>query len=213
GCGVSTGARGLRPLRRGLIAPTSLATALPLFAGLDLDQPARFEVGGHAIRRSCYRQALGELHQRSNVFDTSLIEACSADLDRWTQNVRTGSVLNTGATIARLADLPEAHLAQTARAAIERLQADLQAFREAHRLAQVVVVCVGSTEPPFEQGDVHASLARLVPALEERHRPVLPASSLYAWAALDLGFPYVNFTPSLGGSFPAIQQLAVQRGA
>src|SRR5262245_30819820 len=209
----STAALGLAALRRGLTDSTSLVTALPLFAGLDLDQPAQFEVGGHDIRRSSYRQALAELHQRSNVIDTSLIEACSSDLDRWTENVRPGTALNAGATIARMANLPEVHRAETARAAIKRLQADLQAFREAHHLDQVVVVSVASTEPPFELGDVHASLERLVPALEERRRPVLPASSLYAWAALDLGFPYVNFTPSLGGSFPAIQQLAVQRGA
>jgi myo-inositol-1-phosphate synthase len=209
----STAALGLAALRRGLIDTGSLVTALPLFTGLDLDQPAQFEVGGHDIRRGSFRQAIGELHQRSNVFDTSLIEACSSDLDRWTENVRPGTAFNTGATIARLADLPEIHRAESARAAIERLQADLQAFHEAHHLDQVVVVSVASTEPPFELGDVHASLARLAPALEERHRPVLPASSLYAWAALDLGFPHVNFTPSLGASVPALQQLALQREA
>src|SRR5262245_34729201 len=135
----STTALGLAALRRGLIDTTSLVTALPLFAGLDLDQPAQFEVGGHDIRRSSYNQALAELHQRSNVFDTSLIDACSSDLDRWTENVRPGTVLNTGATIARLADLPECNRAETARATIERLQADLQAFREAYHLDQVVV--------------------------------------------------------------------------
>src|SRR5262249_22921336 len=209
----STAALGLAALRRGMIDTPSLVTALPLFARLDLDQLAQFEVGGHDIRRSSYRQALGELHQRSSVFDASLIEACSSDLDRWTESVRPGTVLNTGAAIARLADLPGVHRAEPARAAIERLQVDLQAFREAHRLDQVVVVSVASTEPPFALGDVHASLERLVPALEERRRPVLPASSLYAWAALDLGFPYVNFTPSLGGSFPAARQLAAHRGA
>jgi myo-inositol-1-phosphate synthase len=109
--------------------------------------------------------------------------------------------------------LPGADRAESARAASERIRADLQAFREAHHLDQVVVVSVASTEPPFKLGDVHTSLERLVLALEQRQQPVLPASSLYAWAALDLGFPYINFTLSLGASFPAIQQLAVQRGA
>ena len=42
---------------------------------------------------------------------------------------------------------------------------------------------------------------------------MLPASALYAWAALDLGLPYINFTPSLGASFPAAEELAEQRGA
>src|SRR5207244_302195 len=51
------------------------------------------------------------------------------------------------------------------------------------------------------------------PALEKRGQAVLPASSLYAWAALDLGLPYINFTPSLGASFPAAEELARLRGA
>jgi myo-inositol-1-phosphate synthase len=39
----------------------------------------------------------------------------------------------------------------------------------------------------------------------------VPASSLYALAAIELGLPYVNFTPSLGASFPAALQLAHER--
>src|SRR5262249_42992626 len=91
--------------------------------------------------------------------------------------------------------------------------ADLRQFRETHRLDQVVVLNVASTEPPFELSEVHQSLERLTVALEQRNQAVLPASSLYAWAALDLGWPYVNFTPSLGASVPALEQLAVQRKA
>jgi myo-inositol-1-phosphate synthase len=41
----------------------------------------------------------------------------------------------------------------------------------------------------------------------------LPASSLYAIAALDLGCTYINFTPSLGAGLPAIDELARLRGA
>src|SRR5207248_2798932 len=122
------------------------------------------------------------------------------------------TVLNAGATIARLADLPESQKADTPRAAIEQIKADLTAFRQNQKLDQVVVVNVASTEPPFELGDVHQARERLLPALEKR-APVLPASSLYAWAALDLGLPYVNFTPSLGASFPAAEELAKLRGA
>src|SRR6516225_3705509 len=98
----STAALGLAALRRGLVDGTALVTALPLFDGLELDQPPQFVVGGHDIRRTSYRQALGELHQGSNVLDTSLMEACSSDLDGWTENVRPGTILNAGATIARL---------------------------------------------------------------------------------------------------------------
>jgi myo-inositol-1-phosphate synthase len=37
---------------------------------------------------------------------------------------------------------------------------------------------------------------------------ILPASSLYAIAALEEGYSYINFTPSLGSAPPAIDELA-----
>jgi myo-inositol-1-phosphate synthase len=208
----ATACLGLAALGRGLIDSTALVTELPMFEGMDLDAPGAFVVGGHDIRRSTFAQGVAELHERSNVFDASVVTACLPDLEAWTANVRTGTVLNAGATIARLADLPEAQRMETARTAIERIQGDLSAFRESNRLDQVVVASVASTEPPFELGDIHATRERMLPALEQRGA-VLPASSLYAWAALNLGFPYINFTPSLGASFPAIQQLALERRA
>src|SRR5262249_3514562 len=92
-------------------------------------------------------------------------------------------------------------------------KADLQQFRETHKLDQVVVLNVASTEPPFELGEVHATLDRLIPALEKSGAEVLPPSSVYAGAAIELGLPYINFTPSLGASFPAMHELALLRKA
>jgi myo-inositol-1-phosphate synthase len=208
----STVALGLEALRRGLIGPISVTTALPQFQGLDLDGFDSFVVGGHDIRRSSFRQAVREMHERANVFDPHLIEPCLPALDQWTQNVKPGTVLNAGATIHKLADLPEAHRAENPQSAIDRIQADLQAFRGAHKLDQVVVINVASTEPPVIVDDILKDIARLRPALESR-QTVLPASALYAWATLDLGWPYINFTPSLGASFPAAEQLARERKA
>jgi myo-inositol-1-phosphate synthase len=140
------------------------------------------------------------------------VEACWPDLDAWAENVRPGTLLNTGATIQKLADRPDIPRADTPRAAVERIQQDLRAFREQHQLDQVVVINVASTEPPFELKDAHLSLDRLLTTRECKDGDrILPASSLYAWAAIDLGSPYVNFTPSLGASFPAIQELAIQK--
>lgn len=208
---ASTAVLGLAALRRGLTDSTSLTTALPLFSGVDLDDPADFVVGGHDIRQTSYRQAVAELHERSNVFDGRLIESCLPELDASTANVRPGTVHNTGATITRLADWPEVHRAETAQAAIERIQADLRAFQETNRLDQVLVASVASTEPPFALTAIHQTPEELGRALGQRHHAILPASSLYAWAAIDLGLPYVNFTPSLGASFPAGLALAQGR--
>jgi len=211
--GVGTTATlGLAALQRGVIDSTSLVTALPLFHTVDLDEPAQFVVGGHEIRRAGFRQTVRELQKRSNIFEPAIADACQEDLERWEANLRPGTLLNCGPAIARLADRSDLANGETAREAIDRIQNDLRDFRDRNKLDQVVVVNVSSTEPPFETGDVHESLERLTPALERR-QPPLPASSFYAWAALDLGLPYLNFTPSLGASVPALLQLAEQRRA
>jgi myo-inositol-1-phosphate synthase len=209
----STAVLGLAALRRKLADSTAMVTALPQFDALGLDEPVQFVVGGHDIRRGTFRQAVDELHQKSSVFEQSWIETCQPDLEQWTANVRPGTVLNAGATIARLADLPEAQKVDSPRAAIDRIQADLRAFQDANQLSQVVVINVASTEPPFPTDAAHASVKSLLPALENSRSQLVPASTLYAWAALDLGLPYINFTPSLGASFPAIQELAAERKA
>lgn len=87
------------------------------------------------------------------------------------------------------------------------VQADIKAFKEKNELEQVVVVNVASTEGPFKLGIEHQSLEQLNQVLD-RTNAGLPASSLYAYAAIDLALPYVNFTPSLGSSLPALDELA-----
>jgi myo-inositol-1-phosphate synthase len=92
------------------------------------------------------------------------------------------------------------------------LQADLQEFARTNSLDQVVVLNLASTEPPLEEGDLPPRWKDLSKLLDRPKRFALPASSLYAIAALDLGYPYINFTPSIGSAPPAIDELARERG-
>src|SRR5205823_9605098 len=120
----TTAALGVAALARGVTDTTSLVTALPLFDGVDLDDWPQFVVGGHEIRRGGFRQTVRELQERSNIFEPRIADACQGDLEKWEANVRPGTVLNSGPTIARLADLSEAHRFDTARGAIEQIQSD-----------------------------------------------------------------------------------------
>lgn len=208
----STAVLGISALARKLSDTTSLVTATPMFEGLDLDGFDQFVIGGHDIRRGNYVQSVRELHERSNVFHEALIQACAPDLDKWSANVRPGTVLGAGPTISKLADMPEVQRVSTPREAIERIQSDLREFREKHKLDQVVVANVSSTEPPFDLDERYDTIARFRAALEAKGASI-PASALYAWASVDLGIPYINFTPSLGASFPAAIDLAQERGA
>jgi myo-inositol-1-phosphate synthase len=213
-CGgvASSSALGLAALARGLTPTTGLVTALPQFAGLDLDQPASFVPGGHDIRQSDFAAGVGELHARSGVFDLATIQLCADDLKRWSKNIRPGVVYKPNPAITMLADRNDIRHARTPREAVEVVQADLRAFAATHELDQLVVVNAASTEPPFDLGDEHQSLARFLPALDRASPAALPTSSIYAFAAIDAGFAYVNMTPSRGATVPAIEELARERG-
>src|SRR5205807_8231768 len=117
-------------------------------------------------------QATRDMHERAHYCATRSTEPCRPAPDEWTANVRPGTVRHAGPTINKLADLPEARRAETAQSAIDRIQADLRAFRDQHRLDQVVVINVASTEPPAPTSEVHDSIDKLRAALESR-QPVL----------------------------------------
>ncbi len=208
----STVALGLAALRRGLTDRTGLVTSLPLFADMDLDSPEQFVIGGHDIRGSGLAESVVTLARRIGAFGSAVVDACLPDLEAWGKNVRSGTILNSGDTIAKLADRPDLSAAGSPRAAIDRLQSDIAEFRDRNRLDQIVVVNVASTEPAVHRRPEHDSLDRLVPALGNSSGELLPVSSLYAFAAIDSGHPYVNFTPSTGASLPALEELANRRG-
>ncbi|MCZ1012148.1 inositol-3-phosphate synthase [Streptomyces lydicus] len=89
----------------------------------------------------------------------------------------------------------------------ELIAADLASFAERHDLERVVVVHVASTEPAAASHPAHQNVDTLAAALK-KGEAVLPASSLYAWAAMSAGCGFVDFTPSTGARLPALAQLA-----
>jgi len=208
----STTAFGLAALARGLTSTTGLVTALPRFGSLGLDEPAQFVVGGHDIRKASLLSAVKELHCRSNVFDQRVIDACAPDLDAWSANLRPGVTYRPDPTIAALADRADVVAAATPKAAIDQIQRDLKAFVASAKLDQLVVVNAASTEPPIDLTDEHCSVGRFQHMLKEPIPGLLPTSTLYAYAAIDAGFPYENLTPSRGATMPALEKLAEARG-
>ena len=206
----STTALGLAALAKGLTEPVGMVTALPRFAAIDFDAAPAFVVGGHDIRQASFSRSAAELMARSNVFSESLLQACAPQLEIWSANVRPGVVYRPSSVIAALADRPDVRRAETPKQAIAAIEQDLKFFAAEHRLDQVAVINASSTEPLFELGDAHKTLNALNTALD-RHEPVLPTSGLYAYAAINAGFAYVNLTPSLGATLPALEELAVAK--
>jgi myo-inositol-1-phosphate synthase len=212
-CGgvASTAITGLLALQKGLTGSTGLVSDLPLFSHLELPDWGQFVVGGHEIRDVSLADEAGRLHTESRVLDAKLLDLLHDDYIRFGQNIRPGTLWNSGEAIRQLAgnNLPEHET--SCRQVVERLQRDLREFQLQHQLADVIVVNVASTEATSTETQKWPETWIETETILDRTDCQLPASSLYAIAALDLGFPYINFTPSLGSTPAGIDQLALLR--
>uniref|UniRef100_A0A7C4LP22 Myo-inositol-1-phosphate synthase n=1 Tax=Schlesneria paludicola TaxID=360056 RepID=A0A7C4LP22_9PLAN len=204
---------GLLALRRGLTATTGLVTAQSPFADLDLLRWEEIVLGGHEIRETSYATEAAALHQQSHVFATDVLPQLAGDFAAIDAEIRPGTLHRVGPTIASLAG-PRARTyeGESAGQAVSRLAADVQAFQARHQLEQVIVVNVASTEPPPEESIRQLSWGEITRQLETNAACPLPASSLYAIAALRCRCPFVNFTPSVGADLPALCEYAMAQG-
>ena len=202
---------GLAALRKGLAGDQGLVTELPLFDGLDLASWGDFTVGGHEIRETTLFTEAQRLVQNNHALDADLVSRLKPDLDKFDRNVRPGTLWNVGDAIENLADPQLKKTRESPRAAIERIQSDLKEFAKAGKLDQVIVVNLASTEPPSDDSALPTKWKELDRLLDRPKQFPLAASSVYAIAALDLGYPYINFTPSLGSAPIAIRELALDR--
>ena len=100
---------------------------------------------------------------------------------------------------------------KTKRDLAEALRADIRSFKAAHQCDRLVMVWCASTEIFIQPGAVHASLKAFEQGMLDNHPDVAP-SMLYAWAAMMEGVPFCNGAPNLTVDFPAMQELAAQRG-
>ena len=209
--GVSTTvAIGLAALKQNLIDRCGLVSERPEFGEIGLVDFTQIVLGGHEIRKtSCYAE-LSNLAQGSRAFDRQLLDSCRTDLETFDANIRPGIIHNVGSVIEALADKQFVQTHPTPRHAINSIQLDIEEFVSANKIDQLIDVNLASTEPPFDSEKLPTTWAELKPQLESSDCD-LPASSLNSIAALESGFPFVNFTPSVGSCPPAIAELAVLR--
>jgi myo-inositol-1-phosphate synthase len=200
---------GLIALKNGLTGNQGLVSMLPKFADLELLAWDDLVVGGHDIRETTLYDEAMKLANVSRAIDGNLVEQIKAELDEIDTRLRPGVLFNVGATIEKFATDELRRQAESPRASISRVQKDIGDFTKENDLDQVIVVNVASTEPPIDPESLPPTWEELKGTLEDSASCPLAASSLYAIAALELGIPFINFTPSLGSAPKAICELAV----
>ena len=207
--GVSTTvAVGLSALKLKATQTSGLVSELDQFSSLDFIDWSDIVIGGHEIRKTDSRTEALLLAGATPAISRELIIQCESELKHFDKNVRPGIVFNVGETIKKISDDSFVSRCETARQAVDRIQSDLDEFAQNNKLDRIIVVNVASTEPPIDPETLPKSWADMEPTLSSPDCQ-LPASSLYAIAALEKGFPFVNFTPSLGSCPAAINELAI----
>ncbi len=200
---------GLAAMARGLADRTGLVTELPLFRRLAAAGARRFR-----RRRPRYPPDVVRRIGRGIPAQLRRLRGRAGSTAAATSWPRPRRGFGRAPASARAARLP-AWVTGATRSrrgrrsqAVDRIAADMAAFVDAESIDHMIVLNVASTEPPFRPGRRPPALGRLNAALADGGPELLPASSLYALAALRGGYTYINFTPSLGASIPALDELA-----
>ncbi|MFD7709394.1 inositol-3-phosphate synthase [Streptomyces sp. NPDC059785] len=198
---ATTVVAGCAALTAGLHAPTGLVTETGLFTGSGLPTLPSLVFGGHDTV-DCPLSKRAEHLAAGGVLPPGLPAAVTAELDAADAEIRPGG--------------PAPGDSRAQDELTETFAADIRDFVRRRGLARAVVVNVASTEPePPGPGSTRAptpGLGEAAPAGPASPGRPLPASSLYAAAALRAGCPYVNFTPSTGLHHPALAPLAESCG-
>jgi len=198
---------GARAIARGLAGRTGLVTELKELRELPLCPIEDLVFGGHELSGRPLAEAAREFGRRAGIFTDRLLDALAEDLERVQAEIRPGHTDRPVRSIdgRRRSD-------ESPREGIEAIQRDLREFQERNGLRDVVVVNVATTEALPGEHPEWSSLTGLSAALDAGRSGAFPSSLLYAYAAIDAGYPYVNFTPSAGSSSPALDELARARG-
>jgi myo-inositol-1-phosphate synthase len=203
---ATTAMVGARAIARGATGTEGMVTERAPCDALDLPAVESLVFGGHDIQTGSVVERAERLSERNGVPDRDTLDAVRDDLGAIDDRIETGTARNCGRAVADLADESAVDDSLSLREVIERIRADYDAFREENDLDRVVVVNVASSEPMPADPDRYDSIEAIERALDADEP--LPASSLYAYAALSEGHPFVNFTPNAANALGGLRELA-----
>ncbi len=98
------------------------------------------------------------------------------------------------------------------RASVDAIAQRIRTFRTENGIEEVVMINLASTEKMVDrQADIFQTPEAFEAALDEGDAQISPGV-LYAYAAIQEGVPYGNFTPSVAADLPALVQMAERHG-
>ena len=207
---ASTVVLGARAIACRLAAGGGLVTELPELARLPLAGLGDLAFGGWDIAPGGLVGHARALASDDAAVAESLVVRLEDDLEAVEARMRPGFADGGGPANRPRRLRAFVPRSESLAAAVERLGDDLDRFRSEQKLDTVIVVNVASTEPPIELTREHRRLDRLKRLIQRDRGALVTPSMVYAYAALERGFPYVNFTPSSALAARALQELGLK---
>ena len=198
---------GARAIAKGVTGTTGMVTEREPVSRLSLPPLEGFVFGGHDITTESLVDRAERQSDRNGVPDSETLAAVRDDLANVDERIEVGTAANCGAVVSDDSERLDAEF--TVREVVEQIRSDYDAFRDRYDLDRLVVVNVASTEPELDGPDTYDTREALEDAIDADDCE-LPASVLYAYAAIVDGHPYVNFTPSTGDALGGIRELALE---
>ena len=189
-----------------------MVTALEQFSALDLKDPENMIFGGWDIREKDISTDILSIINEHLYHDHSSDSQFAEALGFLSSNIFRGTSINCGEAIDAISNSEMLLSQDSLKDVICTLKNDIAYFREKNNVDQVVVVNLSSTEPPFPDKVATYDLNKIDKIISENDIGLIRGSTLYAYAAVDSGCAYVNFTPSQGALLPGIIELAEKRG-
>ena len=200
---------GALAIKQRLSPPTGMVTRTDAFDELDLVGVEEMVFGGCDIRPSGVN--CRDIFEKIAPVHPKILIEIKDDLLRFQQEIDTGCSRNCGEAIEKLAgdDHPKEG---SLREEIAEIRSHFLRFREKHGLDRMLVVNLASTEPPLHLLPCHNDPETFEECLDRNDKEKIRASTLYAYAAILEGCPYINFTPSNAALIPAMVELARRHG-
>ncbi len=195
---------------RGYCDKTGMVTALENFTGLNLTELDDLVFGGWDIRQESLASIAHQIVCDTGSLNYHQFKAIEKKLSLIETDIFPGTVQNSGKAVRELVTNLSPYKGSIQQI-IDLLKTDIKKFKQKHALETVVVVNLSSTEPPLAGNNPPLTFSLLKEAIKQNQKDLLRPATLYAFAAIESGCIYINFTPSEGALLPALIEFAISR--
>ncbi len=196
---------GALAIRHRHAAPLGMVSDQAPFTALGLVPMDELRFGGIDVRRGKLRDVARTVGDASRTFSRDLLDAVAPTLDSIDADVHCDASYDWDTAKPSYSN-------DSLTDVVESLRGRFQRFRRRHQLDRIVMLDLASVEATPEPVIAHTQLRAFEAAVADDDRRVISPSMIRAYAAFLEDCVYINFTPNVGATIPALQKLATERG-